>query len=118
MPSRSNLTKVKEWLDRLDRFEQAGQTITQFCQDEGVSPSTFFQWRKKLKSAGNRTGGNAFQPVQLTPPMPLPQVATIRLEEGIEIELGNDPCVAGAIVEVVVKQILGRQARRSEILPC
>lgn len=118
MPFGSNLSKVKEWLARLDRFEQAGQTITQFCQEEGVSQSTFFQWRKKLKSAGNRTGSNAFQPVQLTPSIPLPQVATIRLEDGIEIELGNDPCVAGAIVEVVVKQVLGPRARRSEIPPC
>ena len=118
MPSGSNPTKVKEWMARLDRFEQVGQTITQFCQDEGVSPSTFFQWRKKLQPAGNRNGGNAFQPVQLTPSIPLPQVATIRLEEGIEIELGNDPRVAEAIVEVVVKQILGRRARRSEIPPC
>lgn len=118
MPPGSNPTKVKEWMARLDRFEQSGQSITQFCEDEGVSQSTFYQRRKKLKSAGRRTGGNAFQSVQLTPSIPLPQVATIRLEDGINIELGNDPRVAGAIVEVVVKQILGPWARRSEIPPC
>ena len=114
MPRGPNPAKVKEWKNRLDRFEQSGQSIAQFCENEEVSTASFFQWRKKLKTAGQRTGDNAFLPVQITPPMPLPQTAVIRLADGIEIELGNDPRLASTVVETLVKQVLDRR----EASPC
>jgi transposase-like protein len=66
MPRGSNPTKVKEWQARLDRFEQSGQSIARFCENEGVSQPSFFQWRRKLKSQGRQTG-KSFLPVQITP---------------------------------------------------
>lgn len=36
------------WQDRLDRFDRSGLTVSQFCQREGCSPASFYQWRRKL----------------------------------------------------------------------
>ncbi len=54
------------WADRIDRFEQADQTVAQFCAAEGVSPACFYQWRRKLRSDAPVTQPLAgFLPVKL-----------------------------------------------------
>ena len=50
MANRSRTATRQAWADRIDRFEQAGQTVAQFCAAEGVSPASFYQWRRKLRS--------------------------------------------------------------------
>jgi len=56
---------ARQWRDRLGRFEQAKLTVAEFCQLEGVSVASFYQWRRRL--AGEPTGGQpeAFVPVEL-----------------------------------------------------
>ena len=41
-------TKVRQWTERLERFQRSQVTLTQFCRDEGVSMPSFYQWRKRL----------------------------------------------------------------------
>jgi hypothetical protein len=36
------------WAERLARFVAAGQTVTAFCADEGVSVPSFYTWKRKL----------------------------------------------------------------------
>ncbi len=94
--------------------------MADFCRSEGVSQPSFYQWRKKLKAveAGsspsvarsqfptNASSGNAsgrrFQPLQITPAPDRHRVLTIRLPDGIEIEVGHDP----AVIESVIRQLL------------
>ena len=135
----SNPTKVAQWSDRLERFETSGQTVTNFCVTEGVSQPSFYQWRKKL-SIGNRVGGgtpqrsrklnrvkgpirgskseSAFTSVQLTPTPGLRQSTTIRLADGVEIELGNNLQVVEMVVRSVVEQVLPGVAARTGGAPC
>ena len=42
------------WRDRFARFHKSNLTVTQFCQQEGVSGPTFYQWRKRLKQDRKR----------------------------------------------------------------
>ena len=42
------------WRDRLARFNKSNLTVAQFCQQEGVSDPTFYQWRKRLKGSGRK----------------------------------------------------------------
>lgn len=66
MANRSRAATRQAWADRIDRFEQAGQTVAQFCAAEGVSPASFYQWRRKLRSVAPVTQPlAAFLPVQL-----------------------------------------------------
>jgi hypothetical protein len=51
MVSRDDLGKVAEWRRRLARFRRSGQSVTAFCREEGVSTPSFYQWRKRLRSA-------------------------------------------------------------------
>ena len=125
----SNPAKVQQWTDRLKRYRKSGQTAADFCRKEGVSAPSFYQWKKKLASeSGNgsqarpgagrasqqvqptqREGeptptGAAFQSVELLPASS--SVTTIRLPNGIEIELGGDL----RQTDLLVRRLLERSA--------
>jgi hypothetical protein len=46
--SQSRPAKVQEWTERIKRFRLSQATPAQFCHDEGVSMSSFCQWRKRI----------------------------------------------------------------------
>ena len=135
----SNSTKVEQWSDRLERFANSGQTVTQFCVAEGVSQPSFYQWRKKVGVGSRVRGGTAnrsrkssrakkptrgsknaslFKPVQLTPALGLQQSTMIRLADGVEIELGNNLQVVDMVVRCVVEQVLPGAAARTGGASC
>ena len=41
-----------EWVQRLERYAQSQLTVNEFCEWEGVSPATFYNWRKKKVHPG------------------------------------------------------------------
>ena len=97
MNKSARIVNRQAWIQRLDRFKQADQTVAQFCQDEGVSVPSFYQWRQKLQpkpkpksSVGTPAGVPAkFLPVQF-PPVPAAQPATVLsldLPGGIRLRL-------------------------------
>lgn len=112
----SNPVKVQQWTERFGRFQGSGQTVTQFCQAEGVSPPSFYHWKKKLspqtqtpaKSGRTRS---SFQPVEL---LAAGQSTMIRLSSGIEIELGNDL----RVVDLVLTQLFELPNASSEGRSC
>lgn len=62
----SNPLKVEQWTSRLERFKLSGLTVAQFCRSEGVSPPSFYQWKRKLAAQAaaderpfSKTGGPA-----------------------------------------------------------
>ena len=44
-----------DWIARLDRFGRSALTVADFCADEGVSVSAFYQWRRKLRGDPTRS---------------------------------------------------------------
>ena len=38
-----------EWRGRLAKFRRSGLTVAEFCQREGVSSPSFYQWRSRLE---------------------------------------------------------------------
>ena len=44
--------KQSDWRKRLARFRSSGKTVTQFCQHEQVTPSTFYYWSRRLRQEG------------------------------------------------------------------
>lgn len=96
MSNHSRAATRQAWAERIDRFEQSGQTIAQFCATEGVSPVSFYQWRRKLRSDAPVTQTFArFLPVKLQEPTQAhpATVMSIELPGGIrirfEINAGN-----------------------------
>lgn len=76
----SHSETAKLWQDRLRRFVASQSTVTQFCQNEGVSQPSFYKWKKKLRqppivAASKRTGSIVqFMPLRLATE-PVNQVA-------------------------------------------
>ena len=47
--------KLAEWRQRLQRFRNSRQSIAGFCREEGVSPPSFYLWRRRLAEASLRS---------------------------------------------------------------
>ncbi len=59
-------SKVREWRRRMARFQEAQQSVAEFCRKEGVSAPSFYQWRKRLTQRPTGTEEAAgFRPVRL-----------------------------------------------------
>ena len=41
---------VLDWRERLSRFDQSNLTIAAFCEREGCSTASFYQWRRRLRA--------------------------------------------------------------------
>ena len=80
-----------EWEERVRRYVESGLSVVEFCEWEGVSTATFYNWRKKLtgdhsrrrrrRSTGTARSGsgsevaldrNSFVPVRVTSPFTVP----------------------------------------------
>jgi len=120
----SNPVKTRQWAERFERYRNASQTVEQFCQSEGVSPAAFYAWKKKLGVKANSRGrqsvqknvkplakstrqakSTAFRPVHVLSPTNAVAV-TVRLGDGIVIELGPDP----STVEKVIDRLLEHES--------
>ena len=45
----SDLEEYLDWQGRLESFKSSGLDIDVFCLQEGVSRSTFYRWKERLK---------------------------------------------------------------------
>ncbi len=45
----SDLDEYLDWQERLERFKSSGLDLDVFCLQEGVSRSTFYRWKDRLK---------------------------------------------------------------------
>jgi hypothetical protein len=46
--SRSDAAAIRRWAEHLERFAAGNHTVAAFCAAEGVSPSNFYLWRRRL----------------------------------------------------------------------
>ena len=49
MAQEANGQLQKTWRNRIDRQRRSGQTVAQFCQQEGVSTPNYYRWKRKLQ---------------------------------------------------------------------
>ncbi|TWU61730.1 IS66 family insertion sequence element accessory protein TnpA [Crateriforma spongiae] len=91
MKQQARTANRQAWIERLDRFKQADQTVAQFCATEGISVPSFYQWRRKLdpKPEVSQQATPKFLPVQLpASPVKSPQtVWSIDLPAGVSVRL-------------------------------
>ena len=96
----SDLDEYLDWQERLKSFEASGMDIDAFCLDEGVSRSTFYRWKDRLKEGVPRevvaekeardqaesAAGTAFVPISLKASpveVELPNGGIVRLPLGV-----------------------------------
>ena len=53
------------WRLVFDSYSKSGLSVSKFCADEGISPSSFYHWRKKLDPGDHSasTGDSCFLPL-------------------------------------------------------
>lgn len=59
MARRRDSRKRWQWQRRMERFEQTGQSVAEFCRGEGVSQASFYQWRRRLSETSGPSVGEA-----------------------------------------------------------
>ncbi len=116
MECTTNTSKWEQWTARFSRYERSETTVREFCHDEGVSVPSFYQWRHKVRGGSvntrlfatsrrpareTRTTPSSFKPILVTS-VPSAAVMTIRLPQGIIVEIGQDH----ATIEQVMQQLL------------
>jgi transposase-like protein len=96
--------KRREWQQRLARFEQAQQSVAEFCRQEGVSAPSFYQWRKRL--AERPQAAASFRPVRLVPAAGV----TVQLPGGTQLEV---PTSDRRALRLVLQTLARADARRA-----
>lgn len=82
---------AERWQRLLARQRHSGLGVAEFCRQEGVSPPSFYQWRRKLTSQGARPKQPSFVAVSVVSASPvevvLPGGAVVRVPGGDERSL-------------------------------
>jgi hypothetical protein len=105
-----------EWRDRLGRFEASKWTVADYCVIEGVSVSSFYQWRNKLERSvtevtASPTRRTDFTPVRLVGSA----TAIVQLPGGTRLEI---PMSDGDAFERALDVLVRADARRAEAASC
>ena len=108
--------KAQQWLERFHRFQQSERTVLQFCQAEGGSQPSFYQWKRKLTqhlpgcSTRKKRSGDKGQPVDAPQgpavfravkivPFSQTHALTIDLPGGIQIHVTAEESVTQTVLE-------------------
>ena len=79
------------WQQRLERFRDGGLTTSAFCDREGISPASFYAWRRRLRAdtVPNTADEPRLVPVRLVTPPPSAPVELL-LPSGVVVRLSPD----------------------------
>jgi transposase-like protein len=80
--------KRESWRERLRRFERSRSSVAGFCQAEGVSAASFYQWRRVL-------GRPASSLVTPAPTLALREPTTVARQTFLPVEV-----VAAASIDI------------------
>ncbi len=107
MVGRSDPAKVSVWRERFERFAASKRKTAPFCAAEGVSPASFYAWRRKLGLAKPRANKKpqAFQQVVVSQQVMVHSAPalSVRLPGGVEIEAfgASEPALRVIVSELV-----------------
>lgn len=62
-----NVDRGSYWGSVFQKYADSGLSIRQFCQENGISQSTFFAWRKKLNEEPSLANNDRVRTSQVNP---------------------------------------------------
>lgn len=64
----------------------SGLSISAFCRERGVSPASFFDWRRKLAAGGGEEAvADKFMAIELPPPSTIQSCLEVALPNGLRV---------------------------------
>lgn len=125
----TNFERIHLWLDRLNRQAASSLTVAEFCQHEGVSAPSFYQWQRRLSprvesvnthrpsrrpSRGNSAVAQqprftelvlSAAPTAASASLPSVSLPSVSLPGGITITLGTHPEMAALILDRLLQHV-------------
>ena len=87
------------------QYEHSGQSLREFCMENGLSQSTLCLWRRQLRSQGGESGPEAasFVELRVAPASASEGAVKIRLRSGVELEVlsGTDARWLALVVQAL-----------------
>jgi transposase len=95
------------WVERLERFGRANQTVAQFCAAEGVSVPSFYVWKRTVTHDATTPAPvrPTLVPIRLTPSPATPPIEVV-FPSGTVLRFPAD-----ARPEVIAAVVLAVEAR-------
>ena len=91
---------AQEWAQSVRLFEASGQKVKEFCRQKGLAPSSFYYWRRRLRSNPGRSVVEKLVEVRPAAVAMSSAVMRIAVPGGVclEVEEGTDATwVAGVV---------------------
>ena len=94
--------RLREWSERVEACRNSGQTVSQWCSENGVAVSTYYAWQRKVFQAVTAEVSFAQVPVYSEAPEAMSTGAMIHAGK-LEIELcsGADAAMIQAIIQAL-----------------
>ena len=98
--------KEQFWRRMVARQRQSAETIRAFCEREGVSQPSFYQWRRELARRDRaelaRRGAATFVPVQVVPEAALIEIA-LPGDVVVRVRAGADAATLRQVLAALVE---------------
>jgi hypothetical protein len=93
--------RYRQWETRIARWRASGVSMAAYCRQHELSYAAFVWWRRRLGQA--ITPASPLTLIPVVAPTPNGSVITIRLPDGvgIEVERGFDAAVLNAVVRAL-----------------
>jgi len=80
------------WRSVIEKWSSSGLSQRQFCEESGISLSTFCYWRRRLREDAETGPASRFIPVEIKPPRRGTALSCyeVRLESGARIRVPFD----------------------------
>ena len=100
MARRASESRRVYWRGVISRQKTSKQSIAEFCRDEGISPASFYSWRRRLRSESTPH----FVPLPIAASVP-EACFKVRLPGGVEVVVpaGFDSSSLERLLETVLR---------------
>ena len=96
--------RLAEWSKRVEACRKSGQTVSQWCRENGVAVSTYFLWQRKVFQAVSEKAEVCFAEVPVYSAESVASSTAVVIHAGkLEIELysGADAATIRAIIQAI-----------------
>jgi transposase-like protein len=102
MSATNSFDRESFWRALISRRKSLGLTVTETCEQAGVSPASFYQWQRKFREVEPRPRSEAATPALV----PVKLVEDRRVELTLELPQGLRLRIPTGCDEAILRQVL------------